>query len=98
MFDFHVYHHGKKTKRLLRALLLQGEKLMGSQEELAAELTAVKETVAKIGDETITLLAKIDELTALVEAGSQVSPEVQAALAALKEQAQVVDDLVPDAE
>lgn len=70
---------------------------MANQTELAAELTALTATVAKIGTETSTLLTKITDLeTALANAGS-VSPEVQAALDGLKAQVNVVDGLVPDA-
>lgn len=74
------------------------------------ELTATKDQVAKIGTETSALIAKvgdqqtaIDQLTAELQ-NMTVTPELQIALAnvkaasaAVKSQAQVVDDLVPDA-
>ena len=40
---------------------------------------------------------KIADLTVLVEQQGSLSPELDAALVALKTQVQVVDDLVPDA-
>ena len=74
------------------------EKIMTTQVEGVVEIQAVKEQVTKIGTETSTLLTKIEELTQAIEnAGKDLSPEVQQALDDLKAQAQIVDDLVPDA-
>ncbi len=73
------------------------EKIMATQAELAKDLTAISEHVAKIGTETSATLQKVTDLeTALANAGNT-TPEVDAALAALKAQVQVVDDLVADA-
>ncbi len=72
------------------------EKIMATQTELVAQLTAVNDQLKKIGTETAGLLAKIDELKAVIAAGT-VSPELQAAVDALTAQAKVVDDLVADA-
>ena len=68
---------------------------MATQAEVIIQLQAVTSQVAKIGTETSTLLVKIDELLAQV-ANAPATPELTAAVDALKAQAQVVDDLVPD--
>lgn len=71
---------------------------MTTQAELAVELAALTDQVTKVGDETRTLIAKIADLTAALEMAGRVSPEVDAAVVALKAQVKVVDDLVPDPE
>ena len=68
-----------------------------TQAELAAELTAVKEQVTKIGSETSALKQNVSDLEVALGNQTNVSPEVQAAFDALKAQVQTVDDLVPDA-
>jgi hypothetical protein len=74
------------------------EKLMSTQAELAQEIGAVTEQVAKIGTETKATLQKVSELeTALANSSNGVDPAVATAFAALKAQVQVVDDLIPDA-
>lgn len=72
-------------------------KIMASQAELAAQVTAATEKLTKIGVETSTLITKVSDLEAIIAAGGDVSPELQAAVDALVAQAKVVDDLVPDA-
>ena len=72
------------------------KRIMATQEELAAQLTAATEQAAKIGGETRTLLTRIEELLAQIAAGSVVNPELQAAADALKAQLDVVDGLVAD--
>lgn len=71
---------------------------MTTQAELAVELAALTDQVTKVGDETRTLITKIADLTAALEMAGRVSPEVDAAVVALKAQVKVVDDLVPDPE
>ncbi len=88
--DFYLHFADPVIKSLL-------EKLMSTQEELAASLAQVSEQVAKIGTETSTLVQKVDDLTAALAAAGNTTPEVDAALAALQAQVTVVDDLVPDA-
>lgn len=65
--------------------------------ELAADLKAVTAQIAKIGTETAKTLQQVTDLQALLAAGGNTTPEVDAALTALKAQAQLTDDLVPDA-
>lgn len=69
---------------------------MATQEELAAQLTAAAAKAEKIGNETRSLLTRIEELLAALTAGATVSPEVQAAADAVSAQLEVVDALVPD--
>ena len=66
--------------------------------QATTELTTLTAQVAKIGTETSSLLQKVDDLTAVIDAGgaTNTTPEFDAALAALKAQASVVDGLVPD--
>jgi uncharacterized protein YoxC len=70
---------------------------MKTQAELVETINAVQEQVAKIGEETQTLIDKVAELEAVIEAEGSASPELIAAVEALKAQVQIVDDLVPDA-
>lgn len=92
--DVHVWLHDDPAAQLILTTL---EKLMASQAELAASLASVSAQVAKIGTETSGLLTKVADLEAALAAAGNTTPEVDAALAALRAQVQVVDDLVVDA-
>ncbi len=92
--DLHVWLHDDPAAHLILTKL---EKLMASQAELAASLETVSAQVAKIGTETAGLLAKVTDLEAAIANAGNTTPEVDAALAALRAQVQVVDDLVVDA-
>ncbi len=73
-------------------------KIMDTQAQTAAKVQAVTNELVKVGTETRSLLTKIDDLTAIINTGAvNTSPELQAAVDALTAQAQLVDDLVPDA-
>jgi len=82
---------------MLDQILLNQEKIVATQAELAVQVTALTDQVGKIGAETRTLLTRVEELLAVIAAGGEVTPELQAAVDGLKAQVQVVDDLVPDA-
>ena len=69
---------------------------MATQAELAAELAAATSAVAKIGTESSATLQKVIELEEALANGGMTSPEVDEAVAALKAQVQLVDDLIPD--
>lgn len=71
---------------------------MATQKELTAEINALGETVSKIGSETQTLKQKVTDLEDALENQTDASPELVAAVEALKTQVQVVDELVPDGE
>lgn len=79
---------------LISESLLQ---IMTTQTELAAALSTATEKITKIGAETSALLAKIADLTDAIAGANLTTPEVDAALAALQAQVDVVDALVPDA-
>ena len=70
---------------------------MTTQSEIAADVNAVKDQLQKIGNETSTLLQRVADLEAAVGNQDNASQELVDAVAALKQQAQLVDDLVPDA-
>lgn len=68
-----------------------------TQAELASDLRSLTTQVSKIGDEISATLQKVLDLeTALNNAGTPVTPEVEDALKALKLQAQKTDDLIPE--
>ena len=81
-------HH--TNKQLRKILMTQAEALL--------EIQNLKAQSVKQGGETTTLLNKITELLAIIAGGGvgDVTPELSAAIADLKTQMQIVDDLVPD--
>ena len=68
---------------------------METQEQLTETIKALSNQVTKIGGETRSLLTKIEDL--LGKIGSEVSEDLKAAVLVLKEQVDIVDNLVPDA-
>lgn len=92
-----VYHHFPVNTDTLTALNQLKELIMATQEELAADIANVTAQVTKIGTETSTLLQKVTDLQTIIDSQGGVSPQLQAAVDALKAQVQVVDNLVPDA-
>ena len=92
-----VYHHFPVNADILTALNEIKELIMATQTELAADIANVTAQVAKIGTETAALLQKVTDLQTIIDSQGGVSPELQAAVDALKAQITVVDDLVPDA-
>lgn len=82
--------------------LAEMEKRMArTQAELATDLDALTKQSAKIAKEQSDrfdeLTKKITELEAAINAGGEVSPEVEAKLAELKAAQQSLDDAIPDA-
>jgi predicted negative regulator of RcsB-dependent stress response len=78
----------------LRLVHIRLEKILTNQTEHAAALGALAAQVAKTRDET---LAKIAELEAAIANAGSTTPEVDAALEALRAQVQASDDVIPDA-
>lgn len=81
--------------------------ILMNQAELAAALTLANQQIAKIREEQeansaaqraaiATLTAEVDELTALLAAGT-VTEDVASALASVKSSLQAFDDTIPDA-
>lgn len=81
----------------LEAIERKVDRLTMTQDELATKLGEVTAQVAKIGTEVSATLQKVTELEAALAAAGNTTPAVDAALAALKAQAQKTDDLIPDA-
>jgi chromosome segregation ATPase len=71
--------------------------IMANQEDLRIQIEALTAQVVKIQTETQSLLTRIEELLAIINAGGTVTPELQAAVDALVAQVAIVDELVPDA-
>jgi len=69
---------------------------MPTQDEAAQQLQDTNQKLQKIGTETQGLLDKITALEEAANNSDNVKPELQAAIDAVVQQAQVVDDLVPD--
>jgi len=70
---------------------------MANSQETREGIEQVNQKLQKIGNESALLLQRISDLETQIQQGN-VSQEITDALEALKQQAQVVDDLVPDAE
>lgn len=71
-----------------------GKQIMATQAELAAQLIEITAQNEKARTE---ILAKVADLEAAIETAGSTTPEVDAALAALKASVQADDDLNPDA-
>jgi hypothetical protein len=99
--EIHHYHHVGDDipgiQRLLDAILRLEKNIMATQAQLAADLNTVTAQIAKIGTETGKTLQQVTDLQKLLAAGGNTTPEVDAAMESLKAQAQLTDDLVPDA-
>lgn len=77
---------------------------MATQAELAADLRAVLDQQKKTSGEIATVQASVEtlkktitDLEAIIAAGGAVSQELTDAVAAVKAQAQLIDDQIPDA-
>lgn len=90
------YLRGRKHDAPLWGIAEKLDKIMATQAELTTVIAANTARLVKIGTETTTLIALVEELRALIAQGN-VTPELQAAVEALAVQVGVVDDLVPDA-
>lgn len=100
IMGIHIYHHHHypemdDVKNLLQTILKKQTLIMATQAETLQELLDLKAQVDKANTEIVT---KIAALEAAIVSASNTTPEVDAALAALKASIQVVDDIVPDAQ
>lgn len=100
-FDWFKSHFQFATKHDLEQfehrVTQQLKTIMANQVELTKQVTDLTAKVGKISAESRGLLTKIEELLAVIAAGGNVSPELQAAVDALQAQVDVLDALVPDA-
>ena len=96
--DLHIHLPDGASAEHLAAISHRLDAIAMDLTQATAELTALTAKVTKIGTETTTLLQKIADLTAIIDAGGagNTTPEFDAALAALQAQVKVVDDLNPD--
>lgn len=74
---------------------------MATQAEIAAGLKQIQTQIGKVAKEQSdrfdALTAKIKELTDLINAGGDATPEVTSALADVQTALQALDDTIPDA-
>jgi chromosome segregation ATPase len=100
--DVHVYLPADESQlsrllTLVSSLTGKVNTIMANQTQLAADLQALRNQVAKIGTEITATLQKVTELEAALAAAGGTTPEVDAAVEGLKTQLQAVDDLIADA-
>ena len=97
-YDFHIYDHtgDKDVLEKLNFIIEQNKTIMDNQKDAAAEVKAVTEQLKKVGVESAKTLQKIADLEAVVANLPKVDPELADAIAELKSQAKIVDDMVPD--
>ncbi len=81
----------------LAFFLIKWRSDMASQQEVLNQLNAVITSLDKVATETGGLKTKIQELEDAIANGGGSSPEVDAALAALKSKVDAIDGLVEDA-
>jgi len=91
----HVYLHDATEEHLLPLVnqILHRVNSMATHAEMTAELTAIKDQVVKSRTE---VLKKIADLEAAQANAGNTTPEEDAAMAALKQEVQATDDIVPD--
>jgi translation initiation factor IF-2 len=93
-----VYHHFPVNADILTSLNEIKELIMSTQAEITDLLNAATAQMQKVAVESAATLQKVADLEAVIASmGTNVSPELQAAVDALRVQVQLVDDLVPDA-
>lgn len=92
-----------ETITILHGMDRKLDKIMATQADLAADLRAVRAQqektaaeIAAVQEAQTVALEKITELEAVIAAGVAPTPELVDAVAAVKAQAQIVDDLIPD--
>lgn len=100
--EIHELRHNR-THVILDRLTQMENKIMATQAELSADLRAVRAKQEKTAQEIADLqtaqnvaIQKIVQLEEVIAAGVTPSQELVDAVAAVKSQAQIVDDLIPD--
>jgi chromosome segregation ATPase len=99
-FEWFRSHLNFATKSDLKEM---EKRIMATQAELSADLKAVLAQQVKTQGEIATVQASVDtlkvqvaDLQAIIDAGGTVTQELIDAVAAVKAQAQVIDDQIPD--
>lgn len=107
IFNDYFFTLNRKVDRIMATM----EQLVSDLSGARADIVSLNTQMQKIGQETGTMVSKataaearVAELEAIIAAGGQTTPEVDALVAGLKEDlaalkvsAQAADDLVPDA-
>lgn len=92
----HYYHADDETKASLNFIIQKLKKMGEKTDQALADLSAIQDKLQKIGTESTATLQKVTELEEAA-ANSDTPQAVLDKIAEVKAQAQVVDDLVPDA-
>ncbi len=88
---------GKRRPRIsLRDINHKLDIIMSNQADLAVKVKAITTQLNKISQESTRTLQEVERLKAVLAEQENVTPELQAAVDALAEQVQAVDDLTPD--
>lgn len=98
--DVNVFHHvmsANQETNITTSLTAIRNLVMATKEEVVQQAQAVKAKLEKIGGETRALLDKITELQSTVDGAKNVPQEIVDAMSELSAQADVVDNLNPDA-
>lgn len=107
IFNDYFFTLNRKVDRIMATM----EQLVSDLSGARADIVSLNTQMQKIGQETGTMVSKataaearVAELEAIIAAGGQTTPEVDALVAGLKEDlaalkvsSQAADDLVPDA-
>lgn len=100
--EIHELRHDR-SHVILDRLTQMENRIMATQAELSADLRAVRAKQEKTAQEIADLqtaqnvaIQKIVQLEEVIAAGTAPSQELVDAVAAVKAQAQIVDDLIPD--
>jgi chromosome segregation ATPase len=100
--DLHIHYTGASESQIA-AINQSLRHIMATQAEQAATLQGVLTTLQKVATEidglqanSDLLLQKITELEAVIAAGGEASAELTAAVEAVRAQAQVLDEDIPD--
>jgi hypothetical protein len=103
LFSIFANWRKRQIHRLLIDLTRKATRIMVQEAELVQELSGVNAQLVKVADEIGGLQASVDvlnqrivELEAIIS-GGEATPELVAQVAAVKAQAQIVDDKIPDA-
>lgn len=91
------YFHPPSDPGVIGAIHELKDLIMATKEQTAADLDAIISQVGKIDTETLSLIDKVNELTAALDQLNDTPPEITAKIEALKAQVAIVDNRVPDA-
>ena len=90
-----VYHHFPVDASIATSLNEIKELIMATEAEITGLLTAATTQLQKIAAESAATLQKVSDLEAVIASlGTNVTPELQAAVDALRAQVQLVGELV----